>query len=89
VRPDRAGGSLSRRAVRRLHGALTDLLAEAIANRGSSVDTYRDAWGVVGGEQELLEVYGRGGEPCLRCGRPLAVVRLAGRTTVFCRRCQR
>jgi formamidopyrimidine-DNA glycosylase len=89
VRPDRPGGSLSRPAVGRLHGALAELLTEAIANRGSSVDTYRDAWGEMGGEQEMLQVYGRGGEPCLRCGRPLAVVRLAGRTTVFCRRCQR
>jgi formamidopyrimidine-DNA glycosylase len=53
------------------------------------VDSYRDAWGEMGGEQHLLQVYGRGGEPCLRCGRPLAAVRLAGRTTVFCRRCQR
>jgi formamidopyrimidine-DNA glycosylase len=89
VRPDRPGNSLSRHAAGRLHGALAELLNEAIANRGSSVDTYRDAWGEMGDQQELLQVYGRGGEPCLRCGRPLAVVRLAGRTTVFCRRCQR
>jgi formamidopyrimidine-DNA glycosylase len=89
VRPDRPGSSISRPAAGRLHGALAELLAEAIANRGSSVDTYRDAWGEMGSEQRLLQVYGRGGEPCVRCGRPLAVVRLAGRTTVFCRRCQR
>jgi formamidopyrimidine-DNA glycosylase len=89
VRPDRPASSLSRRAVGRLHDALAELLAEAIVNRGSSVDSYRDAWGEMGQEQELLQVYGRGGEPCVRCGRPLAVVRLAGRTTVFCRRCQR
>jgi formamidopyrimidine-DNA glycosylase len=89
VRPDRPGSSISRPAAGRLHGALAELLAEAIANRGSSIDTYRDAWGEMGSEQHLLQVYGRGGEPCVRCGRPLAVVRLAGRTTVFCRRCQR
>jgi formamidopyrimidine-DNA glycosylase len=89
VRPDRPANGLSRRAVGRLHEALAALLREAIANRGSSVDTYRDAWGELGGEQELLSVYGRGGEPCVRCGRTLSVVRLAGRTTVFCRRCQR
>ena len=89
VRPDRPANSLSRRAVGRIHVALGALLHEAIANRGSSVDSYRDAWGKMGREQELLQVYGRGGEPCLRCGRPLSVVRLAGRTTVFCRRCQR
>ena len=89
VRPDRPANSLSLRAVGRLHAALGQLLREAIANRGSSVDSYRDAWGEMGTEQEVLQVYGRGGEPCIRCGRPLSVVRLAGRTTVFCRRCQR
>jgi formamidopyrimidine-DNA glycosylase len=89
VRPDRPASELSRRAVGRLHAALGELLREAIENRGSSVDDYRDAWGEMGREQHLLQVYGRGGEPCPRCGRPLAVVRLAGRTTVFCRRCQR
>lgn len=89
IRPDRAGASLSRQAVRRLHAALRDTLLVAIANRGSSVDTYRDAFGEKGAQQEELLVYGRAGQPCATCGRPLASVRLAGRTTVFCRRCQR
>jgi len=89
LRPDRAAGSLSRKSVRRLHASLRDSLEVAIRNRGSSVDTYRDAWGEVGNQQESLLVYGRAGEPCFTCGRPLAVVRLAGRTTVFCTRCQR
>jgi formamidopyrimidine-DNA glycosylase len=89
VRPDRPANGISRPAVTRLHAALADLLHEAIANRGSSVDDYRDAWGEMGREQHLLNVYGRGGQPCVRCGRPLAQVRLAGRTTVYCRRCQR
>ena len=89
VRPDRPANTLSRRAVLRLHETLAALLREAIANRGSSVDDYRDAWGEMGSEQERLLVYGRAGEPCVRCGRPLALVRLAGRSTVFCRRCQR
>jgi formamidopyrimidine-DNA glycosylase len=89
VRPDRPGSGISRRTVARLHAALAGLLREAIANRGSSVDDYRDAWGEMGREQHLLSVYGRGGQPCVRCGRPLSVVRMAGRTTVYCRRCQR
>lgn len=89
VRPDRPANSLGRRSVARLHASLAELLREAITNRGSSVDDYRDAWGEMGSEQERLLVYGRGGEPCVRCGRPLALVRLAGRSTVFCRRCQR
>ena len=89
LRPDRLAGSLSRKSAQRLHESLRDSLLLAIANRGSSVDTYRDAWGEIGGQQEKLLVYGRAGEPCFTCGRPLALIRIAGRSTVFCRTCQR
>ena len=89
IRPDREAGGLSRRAVAKLHASLRETLLMGIANRGSSVDSYRDAWGNKGTHQERLQVYGRGGEPCFRCGRPLRLVRLAGRATVFCTRCQR
>ena len=89
LRPSRLASTVSRQSARRLHEAMRESLLVAISNRGSSVDTYRDAWGEVGGQQEKLMVYGRAGEPCFRCGRPLTSVRIAGRTTVFCRRCQR
>jgi formamidopyrimidine-DNA glycosylase len=89
LRPDRPAGRLSRKSVERLHASLRESLDTAIKNRGSSVDTYRDAWGDIGGQQEVLLVYGRAGEPCFTCGRPLSSKRIAGRTTVFCRHCQR
>jgi formamidopyrimidine-DNA glycosylase len=89
LRPDRIARSLSKKSVRRLHESLRESLLVAIQNRGSSVDTYRDAWGEVGGQQERLLVYGRAGEPCFTCGRPLSLVRIAGRSSVFCRHCQR
>jgi formamidopyrimidine-DNA glycosylase len=89
LRPDRIAGSLSKKSVRRLHESLRESLLLAIQNRGSSVDTYRDAWGEFGGQQENLLVYGRAGQPCFTCGRPLSLVRIAGRSSVFCRRCQR
>ena len=89
LRPTRLANTVSRRSAGKLHASLRQSLELAIANRGSSVDTYRDAWGEAGGQQEKLLVYGRAGEPCFTCGRPLSMVRIAGRTTVFCRRCQR
>ncbi|HEV3233190.1 MAG TPA: zinc finger domain-containing protein, partial [Candidatus Dormibacteraeota bacterium] len=39
--------------------------------------------------QDQLLAYGRAGQPCVNCGRPLARTVVAGRTTVFCRTCQR
>lgn len=89
LRPNRIASTVSKQSARRLHESLRDSLQTAILNRGSSVDTYRDAWGEIGGQQEKLLVYGRAGEPCFTCGRPLSVIRIAGRSTVFCRRCQR
>src|SRR6266851_694385 len=89
LRPDRVASTVSKKSAQRLHESLRSSLQTAIENRGSSVDTYRDAWGEIGGQQEKLLVYGRAGEPCFTCGRPLSMIRIAGRSTVFCRRCQR
>jgi len=89
IRPDRIAARVSKKSAARLHESLRTSLEAAIRNRGSSVDTYRDAWGEMGAQQEELAVYGRGGEPCLTCGRPLSTIRIGGRTTVFCRHCQR
>ncbi len=89
LRPDRVASTVSKKSAQRLHESLRASLQTAIENRGSSVNTYRDAWGEIGGQQEKLLVYGRAGEPCFTCGRPLSMIRIAGRSTVFCRRCQR
>ncbi|GAC1615164.1 MAG: bifunctional DNA-formamidopyrimidine glycosylase/DNA-(apurinic or apyrimidinic site) lyase [Candidatus Dormibacteraceae bacterium] len=89
VRPDRPAGTLKLSRARRLHAALRESLLLGIANRGSSIDDYVDLYGARGTQQEQLLVYGRGGKPCRACGRPLTLVRLGGRATVFCRRCQR
>ena len=89
IRPDRPAGRLSRDRARRLHASLRESLLLGIANRGSSIDDYVDLHGARGRQQEQLQVYGRGGRPCFGCGAPLTLVRLGGRATVFCRRCQR
>ena len=88
VRPARAAAGLRPREVGRLRDALRIVLREAIRNRGSSIADYRDGFGARGAAHESLFVYGRGGAPCIRCGRPLAQSVVAGRTTVYCRGCQ-
>jgi formamidopyrimidine-DNA glycosylase len=74
--------------VARLHGALREVLAEAVERRGSSVDDYTAPEGD-GSMQEHLQVYQRAGEPCLRCGRPIRRIVVGGRSTHFCSWCQR
>jgi formamidopyrimidine-DNA glycosylase len=89
IRPSRWTHRLTVRERRALYAAIQDVLENSIAARGSSIISYVDGFGVRGTNQEKLLVYGRGGQPCLRCGTPLQGTRLAGRGTVYCRTCQR
>ena len=73
-----------------LHAAITSVLAESIAARGTSFRDYVDAHGGKGDLERSLAVYGRGGEPCLRCGARLIETHVIdGRSTVLCAGCQR
>lgn len=89
IDPRRPVDGLDAAERRALLGALRDVLNLAIAQCGSSIRDYRDANGNAGAFQNSFAVYGRGGEPCRGCGRPLARVRVAGRATVYCPHCQR
>ena len=90
VRPDREARSLTGPEARRLHAGIRGVLAESIAVRGTSFRDYVDARGERGGFVAHLKAYGRAGEPCARCGRPLVESHaIDRRTTVWCERCQR
>jgi formamidopyrimidine-DNA glycosylase len=88
LHPLRDASTLKPDHVTRLHGALRDVLAEAVERRGSSVDDYTAPEGD-GSMQEHLQVYQRTGEPCPRCGRQIHRIVVGGRSTHFCSWCQR
>ncbi|MGC2324033.1 MAG: bifunctional DNA-formamidopyrimidine glycosylase/DNA-(apurinic or apyrimidinic site) lyase [Terriglobales bacterium] len=89
VRPRRRAASLTRAELQRLYNALQDVLNEAIAAGGSSVSDYVDSNGDAGFFQFQHRVYGREGEPCLVCRRPIKRIVIAGRSAHYCPKCQR
>ncbi len=89
VDPRRAAGSLDDSQILRLHAAILSVLREAIARRGTSFNDYRDLAGDEGEFQDRLNVYGRAGETCQRCGSEIARTALAGRSAFYCGSCQR
>jgi formamidopyrimidine-DNA glycosylase len=89
VRPTRRCHKLTQRERLALHEAVIAVLRKAIANRGSSVDDFRDIWDARGSHQEELQVYGRASLPCFGCGSLLRRTVIGGRTTVYCPACQR
>ena len=88
LHPLRPAGSLERGELRRLHTAIRKALELGIARQGSTLSDYRLPDGSSGGMQKEFRAYGRTGEPCDRCGTPLEKIRVAGRGTWFCPRCQ-
>ena len=90
IDPSRPAASLSAAEASSLLDAIRSVLTASIAVRGTSFRDYVDASGGRGGFVPFLQAYGRGGQPCARCGTTLVDSgAIDGRTTVFCWRCQR
>jgi formamidopyrimidine-DNA glycosylase len=88
IHPLRPAESLDRNDLRRLHRAIRAALETGIARQGSTLRDYRQPDGSSGAMQHEFKVYGRAGEPCDRCGTPIAKTRAGGRGTWFCPSCQ-
>jgi formamidopyrimidine-DNA glycosylase len=88
VHPLRRACTLDVGEISRLHGAIRDVLWRAIANKGTTFRDYRDPGNEPGQNQPALAVYGRAGQPCLRCGGAILRAVMAGRGTHYCSHCQ-
>jgi formamidopyrimidine-DNA glycosylase len=88
VHPATPAASLDHQAAARILRGLRRALKTAIAHGGTSFSDFVDALGHPGRHQDYLRVYGRAGQPCPRCGAPVARMTVAGRSSHFCPRCQ-
>jgi formamidopyrimidine-DNA glycosylase len=87
--PLRAAGSLSSEEVIRLEHEIPRRLGEGVRLLGCSIADFVDTQGKEGKFQEWLRAYGKHGQPCSRCGLPMARVVVVGRGTTFCPGCQK
>ncbi|PMP77292.1 MAG: formamidopyrimidine-DNA glycosylase, partial [Chloroflexus aggregans] len=88
IHPLTPGGALTLDQIAALYHAIRLVLAEAIANQGSSLRNYRDGYGRRGNYQEHFNVYDRVGKPCPRCQTAIERIVIAQRSTFFCPSCQ-
>ena len=90
VHPLRRAGTLTPAEVWRLHRAIRSVLMAAIASGGTTLPDrmYQQADGRAGEFAGRLAVYGRVGQPCLRCGSAVERIRVGQRGTHFCPHCQ-
>ena len=89
IRPTVRAAKLSRPRAARLHTAIREVLARAVAKGGSTLRDFSSASGETGYFQLEAMVYGRAGQPCRVCGTPIKMLRQGQRATFFCPQCQK
>jgi formamidopyrimidine-DNA glycosylase len=89
ISPLRAAGKVSRERYGVLADEVKRILAHAIARGGTTLRDFIAPDGAPGYFEQELAAYGRGGEPCPRCGRPLKQAMIGQRASVWCGHCQR
>lgn len=88
IHPQTQASNIGVKKLVRLVENIQHVLRHAIIAGGSSIRDYKDSQGVNGNYQNEALVYGRTGEACHKCGRLIKRVKLAGRSSHFCPRCQ-
>ncbi len=89
VDPRRGVDTLSDGEVKKIYSNTKKILKKAIKYRGTTFNDYRDAEGNKGGFVEMLKVYGRDGEKCFKCKKEIKKIKVAGRGTRYCEKCQK
>jgi formamidopyrimidine-DNA glycosylase len=88
IRPAKPAGRISIAALGRLVPAIKDVLTESIRAGGSTIRDYAQPSGELGYFAASWRVYGKEGQPC-PCGGVVERLVQGGRSTFWCRKCQK
>lgn len=89
IKPMRQVKTLTVNEIKKLWQVIPKVLKLAIKHRGTSFNDYRDAQGEKGNFINYLNVYGRAGQKCKNCNGFVLKIKIAGRGTHWCDRCQK
>lgn len=87
IHPSRSAERISLKRKKELFQTIVAILQESIDAGGSSISDYRNINGEAGTMQDRLKMYGR--KVCMTCGTSTKSVKIAGRTSVYCHKCQK
>ncbi|MBD7895626.1 DNA-formamidopyrimidine glycosylase [Limosilactobacillus sp. Sa3CUN2] len=88
INPEQPANTLTKDQIQVLHDNIIKELATATKYKGTTVHTFKNAFGDAGAFQEQLNAYGRSGDRCPRCGTKMVKIKVNQRGTTFCPHCQ-
>ncbi len=89
VRPQRPASKVGKAECEKLVVAIKSILQSAIERGGTTLRDFINPDGAPGYFEQELFVYGRLGEPCKRCAKPIKAAALGNRQSLYCAKCQR
>jgi formamidopyrimidine-DNA glycosylase len=89
LNPFRRANTLKPLEALRLHKAIVSVLSRALECCLHPAPDFRDPEWWFQGLEKMLRVYARDGKPCRRCRAPIQRIAQGGRSTYYCRRCQK
>lgn len=87
IHPNRAVKRISEKRHIQLFEQIVQVLQESIDHGGSTISDYRTINGGAGSMQNRLKMYGK--KQCVVCETATKSMQIAGRTSVYCPRCQK
>jgi formamidopyrimidine-DNA glycosylase len=89
IDPERMSTDIDKQEWKEIFSKAKKILRKAIEKRGTSISDWRDLYGCKGENQYELKAYGREGQLCLQCGGTIIRIKQGGRSTFYCRGCQK
>jgi formamidopyrimidine-DNA glycosylase len=89
INPKRPAGKLTKADWKRLLSAVKRTLEKSIASGGTTLQDFFSADGTPGYFAIKLVVYGKEGQPCPKCGSSISRMAQTGRSTFYCKACQK
>jgi formamidopyrimidine-DNA glycosylase len=88
IKPDTVAAHLTNQQINCLHQAIIEVLQTSIDRGGTTFSDFLNLLGVSGNYGDSALVYGRKEQPCRLCETPIEKIKLAGRSSHFCPKCQ-
>ena len=87
IHPSSISSAVPKTRLSKLHKSIRLILSDAIIAKGTTIIDF-SVNGESGKYSDQLRVFGKHGKPCLKCGHTINKMRVGGRGTYICKKCQ-
>ena len=89
LNPLKEGTKLTLKDCQNIIDASEEIITKAISEGGTTIRSYTSSLGVTGNYQNYLKVHKKEGEKCIECGTIIKRIKVGGRSTYYCPKCQK